>query len=309
MNKVLTPADLAKLFGTTESDVRERCGSLLENADLAYRVLEGKERDALLLDVLHRLESLDLPSAGESRHGDWEKGWGENLDELTSRGFDPSALVPKYIRPMEPIRLYQEYCQPTGPGFVLDYYKILRSWLFKTYLSDVDAIYEFGCGPGWHLAWLAETFPEKRLFGLDWAEASVNILRSLAKHMGWKLEGRRFDFFNPDLDMTLAPNSGVFTFGALEQIDDRHGPFLNYLLDRKPAVVVHVEPFVELYDDSVLTDHLAVRYHRKRHYLNGLFSRLRELEGQGHIAIDKVCRNYCGTKFAETLSMVVWRPL
>ncbi|MGE4279601.1 MAG: hypothetical protein AB7G62_08440, partial [Magnetospirillum sp.] len=159
-----------------------------------------------------------------------------------------------------------------------------------------------------HVAALAAGLPGCRVHGFDWADASARIIDALAQRFGWQVGGGHFDFFNPDPALRLEPGAVVLTFGALEQVGERIGPFLDYLLANTPARCVHVEGLEELYDDDDLLDAVAVRYHRKRNYLSGLVSRLRELERQGVVEIEALHRHRFGTRFDDTFSYVVWRP-
>ncbi len=304
--KQLTLAELASLFGGTEREVRDFCGDQLKYADLSYVFAVGEERDAILLQILKRLDAADLKVAGVARQDDWEKGWGENLKEVEI-GDDPHALVPKYFRSGQPIRLFSKLAK-AAPNFVLDYTEVYRAWLFRKFLADAPVVYEFGCGTGTHLAYLAATFPDKTLMGLDWTEASGKILQMLAARNGWNLTGHRFDFFDPDKTLKLAPGAAVLTYGALEQVGERFTAFLDYLLEQKPALCLHVEPMNEFYDTADLIDYLGLRYHQRRGYLNGFLDMLRKLEAEGKIAIDKVHRHSFGGTYVETYSYVAWHP-
>ena len=297
------------LFGGSEGEVREWCGEALTSADLAYDRLTQNTRDALILDLLQRMRGSGFTRAGEDRIGDWQRGWSENLDEFRSSGFDIDALVPKYIKPNHPVRLLGDWALPREPHFVRTYSRLFRAWLVRKYLAGAPTIYEFGCGPGSHLAYIAQQLPGTRLIGLDWAEASIHILTEMRRALGWKVEGHRFDFFRPDHDMRLEPDSAVLTFGALEQVGDRFGPYLDWLLERRPAICVHVEGIEELYDDTDLFDWMALSYHRHRGYLSGFLTRLRALEAEGRLMIDVAHRHRMGGGHDDTYSTVVWRPL
>ena len=52
----------------------------------------------------------------------------------------------------------------------------------------------------------------------------------------------------PDYNYKIMPNSGVFTFGALEQLGGKFEKFFNYLIKNRPKIVIHTEPCIELYD-------------------------------------------------------------
>jgi hypothetical protein len=121
--------------------------------------------------------------------------------------------------------------------------------------------------------------------------------------------GRHFDFFEPDPDMKLDAGSGVLTMCALEQIGPRHERFVEFLLQKKPQVCVNMEPLLELYEDDNLVDYLAMRYHRKRGYLDGFLTSLRNLAAAGRIEILDVRRFFFGSIYHEAYSYVAWRPL
>jgi hypothetical protein len=307
--KVLNVSDFAQLFGTTETEVTEFCGKQISGYDLRYVTLEGKDRDDVILNILKRIEAPDIPVSGASRHEDWERGWGENLKEFIDSGYDVETLVPKYFKKNVPVRFMGDYILSPNPQFVLDCTRVFRSWIFQKYLTQHDAIYEFGCGPATHLSYLAEHYPDKKLIGLDWARPSQEIIRLLAQNRGWNIEGHNFDFFNPDPDVHLETNSAVYTFGALEQIGDRHEQFLDFLLREKPAICVNVECISEFYDESKMPDYLALRYHKRKNYLDGYLTRLRQLATEGLIQIIAEHHQQYGNMFDDSHSYVVWRPL
>jgi len=145
---------------------------------------------------------------------------------------------------------------------------------------------EFGCGSGQNLKGL-----KGKLHGYDWAESAVKRVRAMGIH------AERFDMFNPSpIDL----KGGVLTVHALEQLGDKFGPFLQFLMDKKPEICVHIEPIEELYEDNLL-DNLALSYHKKRGYLSGF---LKALKGK----TIEVERTYVGSLFHEAYSVVVWRP-
>ncbi len=304
----LQASDFARLFGGTERQVVEWCAPYLTAHDWRYRVLTGEDRDACLLQAVHRLDRKAAPAAGTDRQPDWEAGWRQNLNDFLASGGDLDALVPKYIRPGEYIRLFGQYVQPANRDFVKFYTQIFRAWLTQRFFEDAAAVYEFGCGPCSHVAYLAQTLAGVPVYGFDWAEASGDILRAIADRYGWPVAGGRFDFFAPDPGVVLDDGAVVLTFGALEQVGGDHGAFLDFLLANRPRRCVHVEGLEELYDDRDLLDALARRYHRGRNYLSGFLTRLRALEGEGRIVIESVHRHHFGTRFDDTFSYVVWRP-
>jgi len=306
----LSKRDIAKLFGTEPRRIPGSCVELIEKNDFRYRELAGTERDAAILAVLKRISSKDLSVAGDSGARDrWERGWGENLSRLESRGSGLASLTPKYIRPNPTLRLNQKYIKSFDPEFELKWYEIFSRWLFLQYLSDVDVIYEFGCGSGINIATLARLFPKKKIVGLDWAKPSKRIIENLAERYGWNVEGHVFDFFHPDKGIRLARNSAVLTVGALEQTGTRYGAFMRFLLDSSPDVCVNVEPICEWYDPENLVDHLAMMFHSRRGYWRNFPQLLQELEAKKRVEILKMKRSFFGSEFIEGYSQTIWKPV
>jgi SAM-dependent methyltransferase len=304
----LTVADLAGLFGTTAEEIEKSCGGLICKLDLRYEKLPIRDRDRLILEILKKIDSPDLPVAGQSRMEDWERGWAENLRDFIESGYDLNKLVPKYFKKNVPVRLNRDFVIPADPDFVLNCTNVFRTWLFRKYLKEACSVYEFGCGPGTHLAFLAAIYPDKRFYGLDWVKASQEIIRRVAGQYGWRIEGLQFNFFFPDESLHLEKGSAVFTFGALEQVGGKHEAFLQFLLKESPDICINVECLSEFYDLSYLTDFLSYKYHKRRNYLTGYLTRLQELESKGHIEILKAHHQKFGNIYNDSHSYVIWKP-
>ena len=307
----LTSRLLAELFGAAEEEILTFCGDMIDKLDFRYRKLEGKERDQLILKVLSTVDGKKLPKAGVDRLNDWEKGWSENFKGLEEGNGNIENLVPEYYQKNVPIRLLGDYVLPKQDNFVLNITKVFRSWLFQKYFQFqyVEQIHEFGCGSGWHLAYLASIFHDKRLYGYDWSKTSQKIIKKLYQQLGCEIQGRHFDFFHPDYSVSIAPKSAVYTFGALEQVGINHGPFLKFLLEKLPEICINIEPLHELYNTNNLLDCIALRYHKYRNYLEGYLTQLQELESEGRIEILKIHHQQFGNLYNDTHSYVVWRPI
>ena len=152
-------------------------------------------------------------------------------------------------------------------------------------------------------------WPNKQLHGCDLTNSSKQIIEILHDEFGIQIDGKQFNFVEPDRNYHLKQDSAVFTVAALEQIGDQWSGFLDYLLIEKPAIVLHLEPIEELYKDDNLVDYLALEFHRKRKYLSGYYTRLKELEAEGKIEILDSHRTYVGNLNDESYSLIVWRPL
>ena len=86
-------------------------------------------------------------------------------------------------------------------------------------------------------------------------------------------------------------------------------PFVQFLLDRRPAICINVEPIAEWYDPDNLVDALALKYHHHRGYLRNYLSSLRDLEQRGRVQIIATRRLYFGSLYHEAYSYVIWRPV
>lgn len=303
----LLEEDIARFFGVSVHDFSETVRGMIKKSDFCYRRLEQRERDDTILTILKRIESPSLGISGVDQKERWIRGWNENLDMFVTSGYDEHTLVPKFIKPNQPVRLDGDYAIPLNDNFERDFYYVFRQWLYETYLSTYNPIYEFGCGTGFNLVELAHMYPDKELHGSDWVDASKKIIDLLAEKKGYHMKGHIFDMFFPDESFPLTQGSAILAIGALEQIGEKFEPFLQFVLTRKPKIFVHVDSLVELHDEKNLYDYLALAHDRKRNYLWGYVTRLAELEKEGKIEILTLKRMVCGGLYHEGYSLVVWR--
>ncbi len=303
----LQQEDFETIFGEVPGTLFQKCQELVGRHDLRYDTLQGASRDQVLLRVLKTLGQ-DLEVAGTHRKQRWEDGWAENFSDFQRTGYDLGALVPKFVRPQEIIRLKGEYVRPVSPHFETSVVQILRCWMFQKWFQAVDHIYEFGCGTGHNLVDAAFLFPGRPLHGLDWSHSSQAILRLLREEHGLNVVGREFNMLEPDESFNLYPRSGVFTVGAMEQLGCQYHAFMNYLLRQRPSICIHVETLYELYDQSILFDYVAAKYLEKRKYLQGLFETLKTFEQEGRLEILATVRTF-GSLYHDGYSMVIWKPV
>jgi trans-aconitate methyltransferase len=304
----VTAEELLYIFGVSADDLPCDCLHILNTEDFRYRNLEPTERESTLKDVIERINSDNLWVSGADKQHVWEKGWKENLDEY-EQSKNVLSLIPKYLQGKKILRLKRRFIIAYDHKFSFNLADVFRRWVFRKYLGNVKAIYEFGCGSAQHMSALAELFPDKELHGLDWSEASLAILQKLVEDRGWKIKSHRFNLFEPDASLPLNSTCGVFTFGTMEQLGKNFEPFLQFLIKSRPAIVVHVEPISELYDKNNLMDYLAWQYHRKRNYLDGYLDRLRRLESKSIVRIIDTRRAYFGSMYHDSYSLLVWKTI
>lgn len=304
----VTLADFAESFGVSVNEMPEACQRLIAEKDFSYEVLCGEARDRIILNVLQRTDADTQVIGAEGRKEVWFRGWAEALDAFVQSGYSTDALVPRFLREGQVVRWRGQYVQPTNPRFELDFITVFRTWLFSKYFAAADNLYEFGCGTGFNLVLAARIFPAKQMTGFDFVQSSVDLANKIGETAKLRIRGRLFDMINPDESVTFPPNSAVLTFGAVEQLAGKTEKFIQFLLQRRPRLCVHVEPTIEQYDESTLFDHLAARFHRKRGYTQGFLPRLQELEAQGKLRIHQIRRPYFGSMMMEGYTYFVWEP-
>jgi SAM-dependent methyltransferase len=275
--------------------------------DLSYRRLTAGERAAVVHDIVARLAS--FTKVGAHRHQIWNQSWSELAARFAASGGELSSLEPAFISASPVVRMGDDFARPSDPRFELHWFRILRLLLFRTYLGEFPRVLEFGCGSGYNLAHVAELYPNKELIGLDWSDAAVALVDRIGATRNYRLSGRQFDFFNPDPTLALGPDTAVMTFAALEQIGGKFMTFLDWLIERKPGLVINMEPALELYDATSAFDELAIRYHTFRDYLSGYFPHIQQLEKDGKVQILKLQRPRFGSLYHEGYSLLVWRPV
>jgi hypothetical protein len=204
------------------------------------------------------------------------------------------------------MRLWGQYIKAESNTFEYDFFSVFRLWVYLEYLSNASATFEFGCGSGCNLPVLAELFPEKELHGLDWVRSSVDIVNEMRSQYGWNMTGHLFDLFNPDYSLAIDDNSEFITFGALEQLGANYKEFVEFTINKKPVLCVHIEPLYELYNPNSLLDYFARKYHKKRGYLDNFLS---YLEGEDRVKIIEWERMDFGGLFQDGWSRVVWQPI
>ena len=302
----LLVSEFESIFGEELSSyVTER----IERYAFEYEEFSDIERDELLNIIVNTLLNPDVVKSGAHRKDQWESGWGENLDAITNDESNINTIIPKYFNKYGAIRWKGRFIKPLSEKFEYQSLGIILDWLFDKYFKTFDHIYEFGCGPAYNLLRAREVNNNAELWGLDWAESSQSIIEKISENgVDHNIKGHNFDYFNPDLDFHLKDNSVVYTVASLEQVGNGWTKFIDYLIAQQPKLCIHVEPIAEMLDEEVLIDNLSIKYFKKRNYLDGFLSGLRELESQGKLTIHDIKRTHIGSLFIEGYSVVVWSP-
>lgn len=263
------------------------------------------DRDALILQVLKKLQSpFRKPGSKEV----WDTGWEEILERVRRNQFSPELLKPQYFRGDEICRKDGEYTH-AEQFYEMDH--AIRKCDFANYLREVPKIVEIGCGTGINQLLLAEMFPEAELVAADWAKASQEIVAAISANLSRAIKPVNFNMFTLDgwENLGIDEKTAVLTVHALEQIGADWGLLLTALRKARPRICVHIEPLLELYDETKLFDWLAAEYHRTRDYLAGWLPAIQELQRQGKAEILACYRRQFGNLYHEAYSILVWKPI
>ena len=170
----------AKSFGINKDDLSDLVKKEIEKYNFEFHDFSEDEYKDIILEVLFKIDRDEQKIGARGREKVWLDGWKENYSAYKESGFSDQALVPKFVRKGNPVRLNQKYVKPTDDQFELNFISVFRTWFLETYFSKVENIFEFGCGTGFNLIRASELFPEKNLFGSDFVQSSVDLVNKIA---------------------------------------------------------------------------------------------------------------------------------
>lgn len=306
-----TPATLEELTGLAVDDAS--ADAIFRGLpDLRYGAVGSTRRRELLAEIETQIAERRFRVVGDNAGQEvWEKGWGELAKRLSgAAAINIEALKPQYFHAGVPIRLLGAYVVPETPYF--EYYAgiAVRRQLIGHFLAGNSELFELGCGTGINLLLAAELFPEARLGGSDWTQASAELLTILSRAIGRPITPILYNMLNDsDADaLPIGPATDVVTVHALEQLGPRAPQIVEFLLKKRPRRCLHLEPILDFYDPADPFDDIARRYHLAREYLQGLLPTLHRLAEQGKLEILAERRVKLGNTYHEAYSYIVWRP-
>lgn len=236
----------------------------------------------------------------------FEQGWAEHR-RLLEQECSLAAVMPRYYDNLLPYyiggdgRLYKFDNRALGA----DLQVLLMRGLALTKFKSAGAVHEFGSGSGLNLLAISSTVPDLPLVGYEWTKSGVELADLIGRLSGRPVSGRHFDMLNPDESVNLE-GQAVLTCLSIEQLGDRHQAFLDFLIRKKPAFVVHLEPDTTTADGSVYLN-LTHLYMRMRGYTLTLTQTLRRLEAEGRLTIE-FCRRLPWMSNFNNWACTIWRP-
>jgi hypothetical protein len=298
----ITYLDFENILGFKLSETLKKT---ITDFDLTYRELSKNERDNYFLHVFEVLTS-DITKSGEHRINEWETGWAENLNSFKLTN-NPEKLTPKYHGKNRIVRWNGDVVMPITDNFDYKIHICFVDAILEKYLKNIENVFEFGCGPSYHLTRLYNKNKNLNLTGLDWATSSQKIISEINIFLNSSITGINFNFFKPNFDINIPKNSAIYTVAALEQVGENFKDYVDFLINKSPDICIHMEPIDELLDKDNLIDNLSIKYFRKRNYLSKFLPYLENLEKLGKIEIIKKQRIFSGSYFIEGHSLIVWR--
>jgi len=300
----------AESFGISLSELPESTKNLIESLNFDFEEIIGIERDELIVEILEKIKGDKQVIASPERQEAWETGWAENLELYTKSAGSLERLTPKFIRSGKPVRLFGRYCKTMDKNFELNYVNVLRSYISEVYFEQIENLYEFGAGTGFNLLHFGKLNPNLNLIGTDFVNSSVQLMQKIGENEQLNFESHLFDMLRPsESKMQIKENSGVLTFGSLEQLGSKISEVMEYFSQAKPLVCVHIEPMIELYKSESLEDYLAIWFQGKRGYSSGLIDLVKGLEKSNKAQILKLKRLEFGSMMMEGYNLLVWKPI
>jgi hypothetical protein len=299
----ITHKEIEQILGfEVSNDLKNK----IDSFDLEYRLLTSEERDSYILNFINVLTS-DITRSGEHRLVEWEKGWNENYSKF-KESKKTEDLIPLYHGKNRIVKWMGEPVMPLTQNFDYKIHICFVDAILQHYLNDLKNVFEFGCGPGYHLVRLSEYNKDLNLHGSDWTTASQNLIKEINSELKTNIKCFNFDFFKPNYDIDIPKNSGIYTVAALEQVGENYTEMVDFLIKKSPDICIHMEPIDELLDNNKLIDSLSIKYFRKRNYLHKFLTYLENLEKDNKIQIIKKQRIFSGSYFTEGHSLIVWKP-
>ena len=158
--------EFEQALGLQSGQLDDRTCNLLDQAALDFAQIDSAGQAKLEFEIAQQIAE-GFTVVGEHRAEIWRDVWREQLEVFKQSNYDLEALNPKFFKGSAVLRWQGKYIQSISDGFQLTFFEILRDWLFRTYLSDVDHLYEFGSGSAFNVAAYARLFPEIPITALD----------------------------------------------------------------------------------------------------------------------------------------------
>lgn len=306
--QIVTAKDFERMFRFENGTLPEFIRRELEDVISAHHIADAQEQAEYVLDFLKRIDQKTITRTKEENLAAFEAGWTENYNKLLRDGVSLKSLKPGYFRGNKFLRYNDQLIVSDNLQLEFDLFRIARYCIFYKYLNDGDTICELGCGSCQNILMLADLFQNATLIAADWTCAAKKIADQLGVSLKRNISGHVFDMMETKDAGFIPLGSSIITIHAFEQLGTNFSGVLDFMIKSRPKIVVQYEPVLEYYSENNLYDFLALKYCRKRNYLENYLAALKQLEQQKKIEIISTYRQFLGGVLHES-SLIVWRPL
>lgn len=283
--KVITADEFAGYWGLTKEQVPLEFWDYFLKINTSYQEVDKADLEIYIDALVKKVTKSTATRNMEQNLDIFETGWAEHRG-LLKQQCSLESVMPKYYNNSLPYYIgddglmYRFKNRNLGPDFQV----LQMRFLALTHFASVDSIHEFGSGSGLNLLAISSTTPGKQLIGYEWTRSGVELADMIGQLSGQPVSGCHFDMFNPDDSIELQ-GQAVLTMISIEQLGERYEDFLNFLVRKKPAVVVHIEPDFTTTDASAYL-RLSGLYMKLRGYPQTLTQTLRKMETEGRLKIE-----------------------
>lgn len=172
------------------------------------------------------------------------------------------------------------------------------------------SLVELGAGYGSVLLRIAMSpeFRNATIFGAEYTENGVAAMRELVKSHKLQATVGKCDFTARQMTtMRIPAGSLVYTCMAVPCVPQLPRYFVDNILDLSPSMVVHFEPCIDHYDDSIL-GLFRQRYIKLNDYNTNLRRLLADREEEGEITIMFEEKTFFGENPLLPCSFIAWKP-
>ena len=190
------------------------------------------------------------------------------------------------------------------------YFELVRTEL-QPLLEEFGHLVELGAGYGAMILKLAAS-PGLEKVGYtagEYTDTGVACIDLLAAGRSLKLEIGHCDLCELDLKTFSVPEQAVFmTCWTMACLKGFPRATLDEIIRHKPAMVIHIEPIYEHWNDDSLLQMLWKKYFQLNDYNQSLLTDLKGYEDDGLIEIVEERRNLFGNNPLAPVSIVKWKP-
>jgi hypothetical protein len=304
--KKFTKVQIKKIFNENNITIVNKLHSFSKK--LLFLELNQKQTDIEFQRVKKLINDINDKSS-KKRMPIWNEGWNENYSKILKKGFSQGTIPGYYLRKNQRIFKLKNnrLIYPKNSNFELLFHRLILHFINLKFLKKMDALYEFGVGSCQNLIFFLENNKKINIFGSDWSDSSIKILKLIKKKYQKRfISFKKINMFKK-FSLNIVDNSCLFTYCSMEQLGKDFKNFLNSSIKLNFKFYIHIEPINELSTKDKFGI-LSSKYIKKRNYLSGFLTYLKNIERKGIVKIlykDRII----GNSFFDCWSVIVWKKI